>query len=321
MVPRAGAGGAPAVPLRNRMEPDLARFYLGVDGGGTNCRMRLADDALSTLAEAEIEANANLQVENGDSAWRAVAALADEVFAAAGLDAAARADTFACFGMAGGRMKSDCEAFARRDWPFAAVRVFDDIDIARAGALGGEDGAALIVGTGSAGLGIMDGVRHQCGGWGFHVGDTMSGAILGRELVRTSLLAFDGLVQATPLTEKVVETLGGDGDAVMAWSFNLHGEGQPARPGDYGELVPLFFEFFERGDPVARDLMEFQLRAIDQYVEWFRARGAPAVAVVGGLGRRLYPQLVARYGDIIVEPRDEPLAGALILARQLFEDA
>ncbi len=55
-----------------------------------------------------------------------------------------------------------------------ACKVYDDIDIARAGAHGGEDGAVIIVGTGSAAMAMVDGQRHQCGGWGFHIGDQMT---------------------------------------------------------------------------------------------------------------------------------------------------
>ena len=43
----------------------MARYYLGVDGGGTNCRVRLADENLKTLAEAK-KGRANLQIDNGD---------------------------------------------------------------------------------------------------------------------------------------------------------------------------------------------------------------------------------------------------------------
>ena len=32
----------------------MTRYYLGVDGGGTNCRVRLADADLKTLAEAKL---------------------------------------------------------------------------------------------------------------------------------------------------------------------------------------------------------------------------------------------------------------------------
>jgi glucosamine kinase len=110
----------------------------------------------------------------------------------------------------------------------------------------------------------------------------------------------------------VVEQLGGSLDAVMDWSFNGR------RPADYGALIPLFFEYYEKGDLVAQKLMEIELGYIDNYVAWFKQRGVTKMAAVGGFGTRLYPLLTARYGDFIVPARHEPLHGALILAKQNF---
>jgi glucosamine kinase len=282
-----------------------------VDGGGTNCRVRLADADLNTLADAN-GGRSNLQIEDGEPAFRSITEGTREVFQKAGIDYAETKNTYACVGMAGGRLPSAREAFEQRSWPFAKVRVYDDIDIARAGALGGEDGATIIVGTGSAALAIVNGQRFQCGGWGFHIGDQMSGAILGRELVRWAVEAGDQLVEGSPLTEAVVEQLGGSLDAVMDWSFNGR------RPADYGALIPLFFEYYEKGDLVAQKLMEIELGYIDNYVAWFKQRGVTKMAAVGGFGTRLYPLLTARYGDFIVPARHEPLHGALILAKQNF---
>lgn len=290
----------------------MPRLYLGVDGGGTNCRIRLADEHLTTLADAT-GGRSNLQIENGDPAYRSITEGTVEVFRKAGIDIAEAKNTYACFGMAGGRLPSAREAFQARPWPFAGVKVFDDIDIALAGAHGGEDGAVIIVGTGSAALAKINGQRHQCGGWGFHIGDQMSGAILGRELVRRAVEATDGLVPGSPLTEAVIRELGGSLDAVMDWSF------RDRRPADYAALMPMLMEYCERGDPVARELIEIEMGYIDNYVNWFKARGATKMAAVGGFGTRLYPLMIERYGSFIVPPQHEPLHGAVILAKQLFE--
>lgn len=290
----------------------MPRLYLGVDGGGTNCRVRLADESLRTLAEAR-KGRANLQIENGDPGYHAIMEGTREVFAAAGIAYAQTVSTYACFGMAGGRLESARESFALREWPFGGVKIFDDIDIARAGAHGGEDGAVIIAGTGSAALALVKGQRHQCGGWGFQVGDQMSGAILGREIIRYAVEANDGLVPGSPLTQAVVNQFGGTNDAVMEWSF------QAGRaPADWASIIPLFFEAFEKGDPVARRMMELEMSYIDNYVNWFQARGSDRMAVVGGFADRLFPLLKARYGDFVVERQGEPLDGALILARQYF---
>jgi glucosamine kinase len=305
----------------------VPRYYLGVDGGGTNCRIRLADENLVTLADAA-GGRSNLQIEDGQAAYRSISEGTKEVFAKAHIDYRATSSTYACFGMAGGRLVSARTALEQRPWPFAGVKVFDDIDIARAGAHGGEDGAVIIVGTGSAALAMVNGERHQCGGWGFHVGDQMSGAILGRELVRRSVEAADGLATGSPLTEAVYAKLGGSNDAIMDWSFPKDdrpavASGAPQTllgraPAEFGALMPLFFEFYEKGDPVAKELMELQLSYIDAYVRWFKARGVGKMAAVGGFGTRLYPLMSARYGDFIVPPQHEPLHGAVILAKQIF---
>ncbi|WP_323014346.1 BadF/BadG/BcrA/BcrD ATPase family protein [Devosia sp.] len=310
----------------------MARYYLGVDGGGTNCRVRLADENLVTLAEVR-NGRSNLQIDAGEPAYKAISDGTRDVFAAAGLDYAETANTYACFGMAGGRMDSARDAFAARPWPFAGVKVYDDIDIAHAGALGGAEGGVIIVGTGSAAMSIVDGKRHQAGGWGFQIGDQMSGAILGRELARYAVEAEDGLVEASPLTKAVIAALGGDNQAVMTWSFvtamglrivNRDGsegcdEALIGRaPAEFGKLMPLFIDHLQKGDPVARRMLDIQMGYIDTYVRWFKTHGAGVMAIVGGFGEALFPILQERYGSFVALPRYEPLHGAVILARQNF---
>ena len=138
----------------------MPRYYLGVDGGGTNCRVRLADENLETLAEVK-NGRSNLQIDGGDPAYKAILDGTRDVFKAAGIDYAETANTYACFGMAGGRMDTARAEFAARDWPFAGVKVYDDIDIAHAGALGGGEGGVVIIGTGSAAMSIVGGTRYQ----------------------------------------------------------------------------------------------------------------------------------------------------------------
>ena len=310
----------------------MPSYYLGVDGGGTNCRVRLADENLVTLAEVK-NGRSNLQIDDGEPAFRAISDGTRDVFQAAGLDYAETANTYACFGMAGGRMDTARAEFAARPWPFAGVKVYDDIDIAHAGALGGGEGGVIIVGTGSAAMSIVNGKRYQAGGWGFQIGDQMSGAILGRELARYSVEAEDGLVEASPLTRAVIAHLGGDNQAAMTWSFAtamdlkiISRDGTEGcddaligrAPAEYGKLMPLFIEHFDKGDPVAARMMDIQLGYIDTYVRWFKGHGAQVMAIVGGFGQRLFPILEQRYGSFVALPKYEPLHGAVILAKQNF---
>ena len=320
----------------------MGHLLLGVDGGGTKCRMRLTDQNFEILGEAIIHSPANLQIRNGDAAHAAIMDLIDLVYAQAGLDVSMTKETHACFGMAGARLQSARDSFVKRGFPFANVKVVDDIDIARAGAHKGEDGAVLIIGTGSAGLGRIAGKRLQVGGWGFLVGDSMAGATLGRELLRRSLLAHEGLIEGSALTDHIMNQFDNLPENLMSWSFenpdaiaearelaqqekygangakgehvtigSLH-----ARPGDYGKFVPVIFDYYEQDDAMARQLIEFELSAIDQYVTWFLDRDIKSIAVVGGLGQRLLPMLQKIYPGVLVPPMADPLQGALILAHQ-----
>ncbi|KKC33170.1 BadF/BadG/BcrA/BcrD ATPase family protein [Devosia psychrophila] len=310
----------------------MTRYYLGVDGGGTNCRVRLADENLNTLAEVK-NGRSNLQIDDGEPAYKAILDGTRDAFVAAGLDYAETANTFACFGMAGGRMDSARAEFAARDWPFAGVKVYDDIDIAHAGALGGEEGGVIIVGTGSAAMSIVEGKRYQAGGWGFPTGDQMSGAILGRELMRYSVEAEDGLVDSSPLTKAVIQQLGGNNQAVMSWAFAtgldlkiISSDGSEGcddaligrAPAEFGKLMPLFIEHLDKGDPVAQKMLDIELAYIDTYANWFKKHGAQVMAIVGGFGQRLFPRLEQRYGNFVALPKFEPLHGAIILAKQNF---
>jgi glucosamine kinase len=294
--------------------------------------VRLADENLQTLAEVK-NGRSNLQIDSGEPAFKAISDGTRDVFQAAGLDFSAAANTYACFGMAGGRMDTARANFAERPWPFAGVKVYDDIDIAHAGALGGGEGGVIIVGTGSAAMSIVDGQRYQAGGWGFQIGDQMSGAILGRELARYSVEAEDGLVEASPLTRAVIAQLGGSNQAAMTWSFAtdmglriISRDGTEGcddaligrAPAEFGRLMPLFFDYYEKGDPVAQKMMQIELGYIDTYVRWFKSHNAKVMAIVGGLGGRLFPILQQHYGNFVALPKFEPLHGAVILAKQNF---
>lgn len=296
--------------------------------------MRLADAKLQVLGEAVIDGPSNLQVRDGDSAYEIVHNLTEDVFADAGLDVSEASRASACLGMAGARLPEARDAFASRAFPFANIKVLDDIDIARAGAHGEDDGGVIIIGTGSAVMALVDGRRLQAGGWGYHVGDQMSAAILGRELLRRSLLAHDGIIPATALSKAVMAEFDNEGSEMMGWSFDNEDAratlqsslepGQeithlvPAPPGKYGQFAKMVTDYFEQGDPLAKELMDFEMDLIGLHINWLKSEGVKSIAIVGGLGRHLLPQIRERFGEIVIEKEPNPLHGALILARQYF---
>ena len=285
----------------------MQNYFLGIDGGGTNCRARLANDKLETIAETK-GGPANTTIGDGSQAYGSIIDVSQKVFELAGLGKEEMANTIACLDLAGAHLESSKRDFAARDYPFAKTLVHNDVETAREGAHLGEDGAVLIAGTGSAGLAKVDGVYHPVGGWGFHISDTASGAVLGRALARRSIEALDGLKKGSPLTNAIIEMLGGTTDSMMAWSFK-------AWPKDFASLVPTFMEFYEGKDPIALELMDFEFAQLDEFVNWFQARGAKKLAIVGGFGERLLPILTDRYGDYVMGAKADAQHGALLMAK------
>jgi len=291
----------------------VQKFYLGIDGGGTNCRARLADENLNTIAQVK-GGPANTTIGDGSQAYGSIIDVSAKVFEEAGLGDAEKANTVACLGLAGAHLESSKRDFAAREYPFAKTLVHNDVETAREGAHLGEDGAVLIVGTGSAGLAKVDGKFHPVGGWGYHISDTASGAVLGRALARRTIEAIDGLRDGSALTTAIAEKLGNTQDALMAWSFK-------AWPKDFASIIPMFVEFYENGDPIALEMMEFEHRQIDKFAAWFRKRGAKKLAIVGGFGERLLPLLQERHGEFVRGAKADAQHGALLMAQSYAQNS
>ena len=277
-------------------------FLLGVDGGGTRCRARLARRSGQMLGEG-IAGPANLR-QGFVEAFAAVLDAAGQCLAAAGLPHTALRETTACLALAGASEPDQLAAARRHPLPFARTIIITDAEAACVGAHDGRDGAVVIIGTGSIGWGIVDGQRHRVGGWGLPVSDEGSGAWLGREAVRRALWAHDGRVEWTRLLDRVFARFDRDAHAIVRWTAT-------ATPRDYGDIAPLVIEEAGRGDPAAIALARLAAKHIASLVERLDRLGAPRIALVGGLAAVLESYLPVETRARLVVPQGDALAGAL----------
>ncbi len=298
----AGTAGRKGV----RME-----VFIGLDGGGSGCRAQamLADGRHGPVLHGGA---ANL-VSDPDGARREVSALLERCAESArALDAAAAGDPAqVVLGLAGAaEAEAGATGWLRAGLPFARVTVLGDVEIALRGAFEGGDGIVVAVGTGSVVASLRGGRVRRLGGHGFVLGDEGSGAWMGREALRRSLHAGDGLGPRGLLVDRVLARFGTPG-AMIAFAAG-------ARPAGFAALAPLVMEAEGAGCPVAtaivdegcgwlsRAIMRLQTEAPDQ-----------AVAALGGLGPVLLARIQRRHGARIraVAPRGTALDGALWLAR------
>jgi glucosamine kinase len=285
------------------MEP----LFLGMDGGGTGCRVRLVDAKGRVLGTGTGGA-ANIRLGH-DVAWSAIMAASDTALGMAGLDRGALPQLHVGMGVAGIMRPSDIERLRAAGPRFAGLEIATDAHTACLGAFAGEDGGIVISGTGSVGYALIRGEAHSIGGWTFQVSDQGSGADIGREVVRAALLGYDGLGPASDFTERIMTRLGGRPAEVVAWS-------DTAQPRDYAEFARDTLDFAGRGDPIANAILNRAAGQIANMIRRLHELGAAEICLMGGLAAALEARLPEEARAGLTAPLGDALDGAIRMARQ-----
>src|SRR4051812_31096155 len=139
--------------------------YLGIDGGGTRCRARIEDKNGRPLGESNSgPATTRIGVER---TCRSIMEATEAAAAKAGLARADFARMHAAIGLAGLGRRGAEAALNKITHPFASVIFISDGMAACLGAHSGTDGAIVVTGTGSVGVGLIGGPRIPLAGYGF----------------------------------------------------------------------------------------------------------------------------------------------------------
>lgn len=285
------------------------RLYCCVDGGGSKTRVALFDDQGRRLG-LTMAGPASLTL-RGAQAWDVIAEAVQGLCGTIGLASGEFGDMHFGIGLAGANNEAQRARFVAAAPAVGALHVATDAYIAALGAHGGKPGAIVIVGTGSVGCRIeASGGCHLVGGWGFPVGDEGSGAWLGRAALAQAIQVSEGrdAPRATEMHRTLIEHCGGSRDGILGWLLG-------ASSTRYAELAPLVIDYAGRGDAAAVQLATAAGIEIDALaVALDPGRGVP-LSLVGGLAQPLTPYLPTLLQDWIQDPQDEPIAGALMLAR------
>lgn len=286
----------------------MVDFVIGVDGGGTGCRAAVAGRDGRIIATGAGGA-ANVLSDRAGSLANIKVAI-DAVLAAAGLDKDTLRNAGVLLGLAGSNV-GDTAAFITASLPAGRVEVVSDGLIALEGAIGDGDGAVAILGTGSIFFSRRGAKVWSYGGWGFVIGDFGSGASLGRAALSATLLAYDRIIAASPLTERLIAEFGGAPGPMVEFA-------RTATPGDFGRFAPAVFAAAEEGDPNALDIVAKAAASVDSALDRIVDDGVDRIALLGGLAP-LYPAyLAARHRPRLVPPLGNALSGAVALATRRF---
>jgi glucosamine kinase len=282
-------------------------LLLGIDGGGTTCRARLADRSGTKLGEATAgPANIRLGLERS---FTAILQATTECLVQAGLSSKDSSRITACLALAGASEPKHLAAAQDYPHPFRRAIITTDAHAACVGAHDGHDGGIVIIGTGSIGWAERKGLHYRIGGWGWPISDEGSGAWLGHEALRRVLWAYDGRTDWSPLLRAIFARFEQDPHAILQWTIN-------AAPRDLGSFAPLVVEHAAQNDRVGRELIRMAASHIDALAERMIALGTPRLSLLGGLAEHVAPWLSPVTKSHLVAPKGDALDGALHLARQ-----
>jgi glucosamine kinase len=295
----------------------VSRLLVGIDGGGSGTRARLADAQGRVLGGGRAGPSALGQ--GVAQAWRHIGQALDAAFADAGLARAPDHDVALGLGLAGVERPARRDEFIAADPGFARCAVFSDAQTTLRGAFGGGPGVVIAAGTGSVGLVQQrDGSQRRAGGWGFPVGDEGSGAWLGLRAMQVAQAALDGRAAAGPLASAVWRIAGADADTLLRW---CEGAGQHA----YAQLAPAVFDAARDGDAAAVALLDAAAAELTRHIDALSAGSTPdhdlPIVMAGSIGERLRERLPSALRARCGAPLGDSADGALALLRDVLNEA
>ncbi|MDW6026646.1 N-acetylglucosamine kinase [Mesorhizobium sp. BAC0120] len=285
-------------------------LVIGIDGGGTSCRAALATAGGEIIGRGKSGA-ANIRTDL-TGARASIVEAARLAFTDAGRDPDLIAQTPALLGLAGsnvGTYRQQLEAIL----PFSRNVVTSDALIALEGAVGTGDGAIAVLGTGTVYMVRHGGKVRSVGGWGFLVGDQGSGARIGRDLLEETLLAYDGIAEASDLTRALLAVFRNEPRDVVEFTTT-------AKPGDLGGFAPMVFDHAAKGDAVAEKILGRAIHFIEESLRVMKLRPGDPLCLLGGLAPLYEPRLRADVRSLIKPPLQDALGGAISMALRLFAE-
>ncbi|MDC8829809.1 BadF/BadG/BcrA/BcrD ATPase family protein [Alteromonas gilva] len=282
-------------------------YFIGIDGGGSRCRARLEDQDGNLLAAAQ-SGPANI-IRSAEIAEASIIDAVNKALNAAEL-AISPSQVILCAGLAGANVNVAQQAFVKRNWPFKAVFVVSDLHAACAGAHAGKEGAVIVCGTGSSATQFANGIFTDFGGHGFPIGDKASGAWLGLQAVKLTLLGYDDLAPKDALFDAVA------GHFKSTHSQEIVQACAGFNSNDYAAIVPALLPLYNSRNEAVVGLFNEGLRYLQALADKALCQQDMNLCLIGGLTELYGPRLSEAVQARITPCALIPEQGAILLAKQ-----
>ncbi|MGJ8679183.1 BadF/BadG/BcrA/BcrD ATPase family protein [Paraglaciecola sp.] len=285
----------------NPMKND--QYYVGIDGGGTQCRASIYDRDLNFLGRG-IGGQAN-PINGIELAQLSIIQSVEEAIKAANLNCSLQQLTVGA-GLAGLHLPELQKAMDNWQHPFNSLELTTDAHCALLGAHKGQDGAVIILGTGFSALGITKERLVSIGGYGFPINASCSGAWFGLEMIKAVLLDIDKIGPKTSMTQTFLDT-----ENVNDVAMRLNN----APAFEFAKYAPLVFQHASNGDKVANLLIKQGADFINKVIERFINEGIDKIGFIGGIAPDIISWLNPKFEHDIVAVKESPEFGAVIFAK------
>lgn len=285
----------------------MSGLYIGVDGGGTFCRARLVDSDGTILGEA-VGGSGNPRI-GIEAAWQNIINACLEACHQGNIPLEMYSKITLGLGLAGANQPLEQELVIAQKSPFGQRYLLTDAHAACLGAFNGENGALLILGTGSCGVVYQNERFSIVGGWGFPLSDQGSGARIGLAALEFSLAALDGISPSTPFTDSINAEF-----SLSAEEYVLYQNRAPL-PKEYGAFAVQVFQFAQQKDPIALKIIQQQVEWVSQYLDALISKGAQKIVLVGGVSDAILEYLPERFSPYFCQPQGDAMAGAILMAK------
>jgi glucosamine kinase len=303
------------------MNSDL--YFIGIDGGGTKCRVILQDKNGTHLGEG-ISGPANI-MRDAELAKTSILDGVDKAIESANILLASQnsetpvtpitlSQCVVAAGLAGANISTAKAHFANWQHPFHSLHILSDLHAACVGAHNGKPGAVIIVGTGSAGTVFNEGKFTDLGGHGFPIGDFASGAWLGLKAIQHTLLCLDNIRSPDDLAKKVCAELGtSNADEMVAKcaGFSTY---------HYANLVPCMLPLLSESEPQVVRIFNEGGEYLESMAQRLLGDNTYNLALIGGLSNVYVPYFSKKIRTRLQACELSPEQGAIKYAKAIHDD-
>lgn len=302
-------------------------YFLGIDGGGTKTTFTLVDVDLNIISSIT-KGTCHYNQIGFENLTKLLISGLEEVCKNAKIKLEDIKHTFV--GLAGyGNIKDirkSLEIAVKEAYYNIDYTLGNDVEIALAGSLNGEEGINVIAGTGSIAQALdKDENLHRCGGWGYRLGDEGSAYYIGMMSLKMFTYQSDGRCKKTKLYDLIREYLNIDNDYDLIKYLNDDIKGDRT---EIAKFATICSKAATEGDDTAKDIFDNAAYELSRLVigleNYFDENVQIKVSYSGGVfkSRDLILNPLRKYLNEdrfkIVKPELTPDLGACLLARKRF---